>query len=139
MIAREHVKVLSVGAGRARVQIVKPDDPSKCESCPSSGGCGAGSGPEGRMPALDVTGLGDVSEGDELLIDLELASPAAAAVLLLIFPMVAAFGAGFLAFHFTQSGLAGLGAGILGAAAAYGLVYLVGPSGPANAKIVRKP
>jgi positive regulator of sigma E activity len=131
------VKVVSVDGARARVQIVKPDDPSSCKTCPSAGGCGSGSGKPGRTPILDVTGLGDVKEGDALLIDLELTNPAIAALLLLMFPMVVAFAAGLTAFHYTQSGLVGVGGGIAGAALAYGLVYLVGPTGPANATVVK--
>jgi positive regulator of sigma E activity len=129
----ERARVLSREDGRARVSVVKPDDASGCERCAHSSCCSSGAG----GPKVFVVSCGpEVSVGEEITVELELASPAWAAFILFIVPLMCAFAGGIAAFAVSGLGVAGV-LGALGAAAlAYLGVYLTAGRSHVNGRAV---
>jgi positive regulator of sigma E activity len=132
MTVVEHVRVVSVTPARQHVEIASPGESSSCGSCTRATNCSSVHG----LRAMDVCGLEDAAPGDDLTVAIELASPVWAAFVLFVLPMLVAFAAGIAVERLAASGALGLLAGALGAAAAWGGVYLFGPSGPPRARRV---
>ena len=140
----EKARVVSVGGGRARVAVLPPDDEEKCRrcpalsrapaepdascpafsrapaepdaSCPAAAICGDGAG---RPRVLEAAAPEGVGVGDVVTIMIEGPSPAWAAFLLLILPLMVAFACGLGGWALTGSAPAGVVGGIMGAAGVY--------------------
>ena len=129
----EQVRIASVAGDRARIEILKPADPSSCGKCSQAGLC---SSSPGGQRSITVRGLGGAPEGVPLKVELDLPSPAWAAFVLFMVPMAAGFAAGGLAYHLSRSGTIGLLGGVAGIALCYLGVYLSGHSSLPLARLV---
>jgi positive regulator of sigma E activity len=129
----EEGRVISVEDGRAHVRIDEPrDGGAGCAACGMRRHCAGGAAGE---RVLGIEAPPGIAPGDEVTVEIDLPSPALAALLLFIVPLAAAVGAGAAVYGLTSSGALGLVAGLAGMALAYVLVFLAGPKGSGNVEI----
>jgi len=119
----EKARVISVEHGRAAVGVMPPDDGEKCIACPAAAVCGQGTG---RPRALLASAPERVKVGDVVKIAIEGPSPAWAAFLLLILPLVTAFACGVVAWALTGGVPTGAVAGLIGVAGVFIVIRLTG-------------
>jgi len=119
----EKARVISVEHGRAAVTVLPPDDREKCIACPAAAVCGQGAG---RPAVLHAAAPRGVEEGDIVTVAIEGPSPAWAAFLLLILPLVVAFASGLVAWAAMETITTGAVAGLIGAAGVFVAIRLTG-------------
>ncbi len=130
----EKARVVSVEGGTAAVTIIPPENPAKCAGCGSAGVCGGGSG--GRPHVLQASAPEGVKEGDVVTVAIESMSPAWAALLVLILPLVVAFACGLGVWALSGSEAAGVIGGMIGVAGVYVAIWLSGVDGRGHVEIV---
>jgi positive regulator of sigma E activity len=108
----EKARVLSVEGGNAQVAM-KVDDSLKCSSCTMASACAK------KERRFSVQAPEGVKAGDEVTVEMNAPSPAVAAILVFMVPLVVAFSAGGTAYWLTSSETLGLLGGLAGAAAVY--------------------
>jgi len=119
----EKARVISVEHARAAVTVLPPADREKCVACPAAAVCGHGTG---RPRTLLASAPERAHVGDVVWIAIEGPSPAWAAFLLLILPLVVAFAFGVGAWGATESIPTGAVAGLIGAAGVFIVIRLTG-------------
>ncbi|MHC5058169.1 MAG: SoxR reducing system RseC family protein [Planctomycetota bacterium] len=133
MRVTERARVVSVERGRAAVAILPPDDEEKCRRCPAAAICGDRTT---RPRVLVAAAREGVNEGDVVTVAIEGPSPAWAAFLLLILPLVVAFACGIGAWAALGSPAAGVVAGVIGAAGVYVAISLAGAGARGRVEII---
>ncbi len=108
----EKARVLSVEDGRA-VVAMEGDDALKCSACTMASAC------ETKEHRFTVEAPEGVKAGDEVTVEMDAPSPATAALLVFMVPLLIAFLAGGVVYGLTRSETLGLVSGLAGAAAVY--------------------
>jgi len=129
----EKARVISVEHGRAVVKVLPPADREKCVACPAAAVCGQGAG---RPRDLAASAPEHAKVGDVVKIAIEGPSPARAAFLLLILPLVTAFVCGVSAWALTGGVPTGVVAGLIGAAGVFMAIRLTGAGARGRVEII---
>jgi len=128
----ERARVVSVEGGRTEVALPRPEVSETCRRCPAAAICRR----EETRRILIAEAPDWVREGSDVMLEISGTSPAQAAALLFLLPMVVAFGSALGVYFLSRVGAAALVSGGLGAGGTYLVLWTFRNRWEVRAKIV---